>query len=382
MIKVASLNVNGLGNMGKFEKILITVKADIYCFQETNWDNNKMREVRKKWPHHVFVSHGSGRSCGVACLIKSNAVENVKEVYADSEGRVLIIEFEYQNCVFKLINVYGPNNEKDRRELFVQLRTLCTDNCICVGDFNVWCNRMDAANDMSYKRDSSRNELIHLMTRENLVDFWRLENPDKREYSRRQVVLNSLKQSRIDLCLVKQDIVQYMKNRMYRFTTYSDHAVLEFQVDKIMQQKGGGLWCLNVSLLNDVNYKVKIHDCIKSEWMKQLDSENVCVRWENLKQKMKILSTKYVKEKNGIERRDYKDMQKRFFLELEQVKSNPNSDLTNYLKIKSDLKKHEVNRCRGAIIRSRAKYALEGEKCTSFFLNMEKQNQSRSVLLS
>jgi len=92
MIKVASLNANGLGNMCKFEEILKTMKADIYCFQETNWDNNKMREVRKRWPHHVFVSHGSSRSCGVACLFKTNDVENVKEVYADSEGRVLIID--------------------------------------------------------------------------------------------------------------------------------------------------------------------------------------------------------------------------------------------------------------------------------------------------
>lgn len=117
---------------------------------------------------------------------------------------------------------------------------------------------------------------------------------------------------------------------------------------------------MNASLLNYVNYTVKIHDCIKSEWMKQLDSENVCVRWENLKQKMKTLSTKYAKEKNGIERRDYKDTQNSFFLELEQINSNPNYYLTNYLKIKSDLKKHEVNRCKGAIIRSRAKYALEG----------------------
>lgn len=90
----------------------------------------------------------------MACLFKSNVVQNVTEVYADNEGRVLIIDFEFQNCVFKLINVYAPNNEKDRRELFRQLRTLCMDNCICVGDFNVWCSRMDAANDMSYKRDS------------------------------------------------------------------------------------------------------------------------------------------------------------------------------------------------------------------------------------
>jgi len=161
-------------------------------------------------------------------------------------------------------------------ELFKQLRLLCTDNCICVGDFNVWFSRMDAANNMSYKRDASRNDLILLMNGENMVDVWRLKNPDKREYSRRQVVLNVLKQSRIDLCLVKQDMVQYINNQAYKFTAYSNHAALEFQFGKTMQQKGGGLWGLNASLLNDKSYRVKIHDCIKSEWTKKLDSGNVC----------------------------------------------------------------------------------------------------------
>lgn len=32
---------------------------------------------------------------------------------------------------------------------------------------------------------------------------------------------------------------------------------------------------------------------------------------------------------------------------------------------------------RGLIIRSRAQYAIEGERCTSFFLGMEKKKQSK-----
>jgi len=46
-----------------------------------------------------------------------------------------------------------------------------------VGDFNVWFSRMDAANNMSYKRDASRNDLILLMNGENMVDVWRLTKP-------------------------------------------------------------------------------------------------------------------------------------------------------------------------------------------------------------
>lgn len=193
-------------------------------------------------------------------------------------------------------------------------------------------------------------------------------------------MLNSLKQSGIDLCLVRQNIIQYIKNIAYKFTAFSDHAVLEFQVGNRMQHKGGGVWCLNASLLNDVNYRIEIYDFIKSEWRKSLDSENACVRWENLKQKMKILSIKYAKEKNSWERREYKDLQKRLSVELEEINSDPNYDLKTYLKIKADLKKYEVKRCKGAIIRSRVKHALEGEKCTSFFLSMEKQNQGRNCI--
>lgn len=37
----------------------------------------------------------------------------------------------------------------------------------------------------------------------------------------------------------------------------------------------------------------------------------------------------------------------------------------------------EKEKCKGAIVRSRAKYAVEGEKCTRFFLGLEKKKQSK-----
>ncbi|KAJ8004276.1 hypothetical protein DPEC_G00157130 [Dallia pectoralis] len=45
-----------------------------------------------------------------------------------------------------------------------------------------------------------------------------------------------------------------------------------------------------------------------------------------------------------------------------------------------ELERYEREKCRGAILRSKAKYALEGEKCTGYFLGLEKRKQSRTYI--
>ncbi|NP_001139962.1 Transposon TX1 149 kDa protein [Salmo salar] len=117
---------------------------------------------------------------------KNDVVQNVKEIYADNDGRLIVIEFEVQNVVFRLINVYASNIESERREMFHKLKTLCSENCILIGDFNVRCSRMDASSCAKFRYDSSRNALWKLMNEENLVDIWRAENPNRRVFSRRQ----------------------------------------------------------------------------------------------------------------------------------------------------------------------------------------------------
>lgn len=116
--------------------------------------------------------------------------------------------------VFKLINLYALNVEMERKEIFTKLKRVCTGNCLVVGDFNVWCTRMDVWNTENLKNDASRNVLNDVI-HNNLVDVWRCKNPYKRSFSRRQMVNGELKQSRIDLCLVKREILRYVNNMHY-----------------------------------------------------------------------------------------------------------------------------------------------------------------------
>ena len=51
-----------------------------------------------------------------------------------------------------------------------------------------------------------------------------------------------------------------------------------------------------------------------------------------------------------------------------------------YIRIKDELKEIEQWRCMGAIVRSRAIYVIEGDKCTWFFLGLEKMKQKKNYL--
>lgn len=50
-------------------------------------------------------------------MILKNVVQNVKQVYPDNHGRLIVIDFEVQNFTFRLINVYASNIESERRDV-------------------------------------------------------------------------------------------------------------------------------------------------------------------------------------------------------------------------------------------------------------------------
>ncbi len=65
--------------------------------------------------------------------------------------------------------------------------------------------------------------------------------------------------------------------------------------------------------------------------------------------------------------------------ELVKAEDEGGYSMEKYLEVKMALEKYEREKCRGAIL-SKAKYALEGEKCTGYFLGLEKSRQSKTYI--
>lgn len=65
MITVTSLNANGLRNITKMKEVKFTYRSDIICIQETNWDDEKVKEVKEIWKGDIFYNNGARNARGL-----------------------------------------------------------------------------------------------------------------------------------------------------------------------------------------------------------------------------------------------------------------------------------------------------------------------------
>jgi len=156
MATISSFNGNGLRNKCRRRRALSLCEASIICLQETHWDGESVDEVKKEWRGEVFANNGGERARGVAILINSGDVQNARKVEDDGEGRMIGVQYEYMGDTFKWINVYAPNTKRERRVFFEGLNGKCGGNCLIVGDFNVWCEKLDAPAGARFRSDNDR----------------------------------------------------------------------------------------------------------------------------------------------------------------------------------------------------------------------------------
>uniref|UniRef100_A0A3B3U1J4 Uncharacterized protein n=1 Tax=Poecilia latipinna TaxID=48699 RepID=A0A3B3U1J4_9TELE len=124
---------------------------------------------------------------------------DVTEMERENQGKFIIIDFFYNNISCRLINIHAPNIGTHRKRFFLGLRQWIVTNCIIIGDFKRTLTKSDISNNCTFSEDYSRNTLFDIITQNSLVDIWRLFHPGKKQFTRKQVILGKLKQSRLDL---------------------------------------------------------------------------------------------------------------------------------------------------------------------------------------
>ncbi|CAH3167683.1 unnamed protein product, partial [Pocillopora meandrina] len=98
-----------------------------------------------------------------------------------------------QDSPVLLINIYAPNNTYDAVDFYENLRTTLLES--------------DYDQDYSYGSKTEKKDVVtkirELMLAFNLVDIWRLRNPDKKRYTWKQN--KPLVQRRLDYWLISDD---------------------------------------------------------------------------------------------------------------------------------------------------------------------------------
>lgn len=373
VLSCVTFNARGLLDLKKFEKVKEKCKReDIIVLQETNWRENVMNDYKKRWEGGILYNNGDGRfGRGVAFLMKDDVFKVSKVVYKDKMGKCMVVETKYEGRELILVNVHAPTEEKEKKEFFNVLRSIIKKykEIIMMGDFNTVFSKQDMAEGMVFKTDTGRRELKALMEENNMIDVWRERNEKKKEFSRRQIVGQFVCKTRIDFVLCTRNVENFIEKIKYEETSFSDHKFLFLKVDWSKVQRGPGIWILNTEMLKQEGYVLNVKEIIEKEKENEMYEEDKRIWWENVKFLIKKFSIKYCSIIRKCKR--YKEREIKENLEKEMNKDN--KDIQKIKEMEEKLKEIEEKEYEGARLRSKAKYIVEGEKCTKFFFDLEKK---------
>ena len=111
--KILLLNVNGLNNPVKHQKVMTKLRRDksqIIYLQETHLSKQESEKLKKFGYTKLFYSLFHHGCRGV--IIHSNFKElgiSIKEI-SDKEGRYILVRGKLENKMVTLVNVYAPPN--------------------------------------------------------------------------------------------------------------------------------------------------------------------------------------------------------------------------------------------------------------------------------
>ncbi|MGV8131454.1 MAG: exodeoxyribonuclease III [Candidatus Pacearchaeota archaeon] len=198
-MKIISWNVNGIRAAIKkgFLDSMKKENADIICLQEIKAHPEQVDKILSDYEHHVWNPAEKKGYSGTAIFskVKPISIRLGKELLGDSEGRVIVAEFER----FFLVNVYTPNSQRGLLRLshrlewdnkfLKMLKSLENKKpIIFCGDLNVAHKEIDIARPKDNVKNAGftpeeRNSFENYITH-GFIDSFRYFHPDlKDQYS-------------------------------------------------------------------------------------------------------------------------------------------------------------------------------------------------------
>ena len=124
MFHLLTLNVQRVRDKNKQARLFQwskQQKANILFLQETHIMKDIQHSFHRQFNGTVLHSPGTSNSRGVTVLIHSSISHKVINSHCDTLGNSMILIVEINEQGYSLINVYEPNNPKDRGSFIKQL---------------------------------------------------------------------------------------------------------------------------------------------------------------------------------------------------------------------------------------------------------------------
>ena len=342
---------------------------------------------KREWGGDILFAHGSSKSRGVAILIPSNIDYKINSLKCDVDGRYIIIDIDCFNNNYIFINVYAPTQDKEKEQLNMlnviqeNLADLEDKNIILGGDLNIIINPMLDKKGGSINQNFSikyRTLLTSFIEHFELSDIWRQQNENKTQFTwhcKKKKIY-----SRLDYFFISEHLSNLVKKSDIIPCVLSDHNIIILSLKQANENKRGpGYWKFNVSLLRDKVYTHMIQQVIIASKAHHSINDKA-ILWDMIKMDIRIQTIIYCKAK----KKEHEEYEQALEHELKLLQSKILTDNVDFsdriTAVEHELISINNERIAGIMIRSKAQWAEEGEKCSSFFLNLEKRNYQNKCI--
>ena len=391
-VKIASINVRGIRSKSKRHCIINWLKRnhyDIVCLQETYITEDIVKEVEKDFSSFGSIFSAcsdSSHSREVSIVISSNLQGlDILNVHKGTNGHRVMINAKSidQNKTYTFVSVYAPNDINARVTFLQDCREWVYNfasndgNIIIAGDFNTTYRKLDRA---SGKLDKSGEEFRKFLDNLDLLDMFAIQNSQNKVFSYIHPS-NSERNSRIDYILTSKHMQNLISETSILCCPAPDHKAVTLKLNLNPNTRGKGYWKLNNSLLKDEIYKNHIKNEITTtilEYSDHISRQNLL---ELIKIKIKEVTIKFATSKKQQRTNKISEIEYEINRLDKLIAFQDDHDLLcKRKKLFSELNALYNSDTEAAYIRSRAKWIDQGEKSTSYFLNLEKQHQSSNSI--
>ena len=292
---------------------------------------------------------------------------------------ILLFNLNIDGDDISIILVYSPNNVKHRKDFLTNLVKWTNEhavnpiNLIILGDFNTVLNKTDR---LCNSVDSSTREFVNFTRQLNLKDTFSHATDQSMHYTWE----HPGDHSRIDYIFISNSMSQDLKLYKSLNAFISDHKAVLIPIDKTCLTGGPGYWKLNISYLADTKYVVAGQNIIKNTMAEYDLIKDKRLVLDLIKVLVREYSIEYGVQKAKDRREETKALEKQinildgalekhYCIEFKQKRDELASKHTKML----------YEKAKGAQIKVRAKH-IEGERSTSYFLNLEKQHQKQNII--